>query len=219
MEKLCGKIYIREVCKSEFCGGTSMETIYEKYMALPIDKGLLCLEYGDIADPYFCYPVNAKPIGFEGCILYCFLPEYGEMVFACNPESCVDQNVYPLAANFEDFIRLILACGTANPLEQIVWMDKNKFEEHMANEEKILTDEQRTAAQQLQRALSLLPIENPFEYVKSIQKDFDGSKIQYSDEYYEVTGIENPKGTNTQDKHLVEFEPVVFEFNRKQDSD
>ena len=82
-----------------------------------------------------------------------------------------------------------------------------------------LTDEQRTAAQQLQRALSLLPIENPFEYVKSIQKDFDGSKIQYSDEYYEVTGIENPKGTNTQDKHLVEFEPVVFEFNRKQDSD
>ena len=145
-----------------------METIYEKYMALPIDKGLLCLEYGDIADPYFCYPVNAKPIGFEGCILYCFLPEYGEMVFACNPESCVDQNVYPLAANFEDFIRLILACGTANPLEQIVWMDKNKFEEHMANEEKILTDEQRTAAQQLQRALSLLPIENPFEYVKSI---------------------------------------------------
>ena len=182
-----------------------METIYEKYMALPIDKGLLCLEYGDIADPYFCYPVNAKPIGFEGCILYCFLPEYGEMVFACNPESCVDQNVYPLAANFEDFIRLILACGTANPLEQIVWMDKNKFEEHMANEEKILTDEQRTAAQQLQRALSLLPIENPFEYVKSIQKDFDGSKIQYSDEYYEVTGIENPKGTNTQDKHLVEL--------------
>ena len=45
-----------------------METIYEKYMALPIDKGLLCLENGDITEPYFCYPVNAKPIGFEGCI-------------------------------------------------------------------------------------------------------------------------------------------------------
>ena len=153
-----------------------METIYEKYMALPIDKGLLCLENGDITEPYFCYPVNAKPIGFEGCILYCFLPEYGEMVFACNPESCADQNVYPLAATFEDFIRLILACGTANPVEQIVWMDKNKFEEHMASEEKTLTDEQKVAVQQLQRELSLLPIENPFEYVKSIQKDFDGSK-------------------------------------------
>ena len=29
-----------------------METIYEKYMALPIDKGLLCLENGDITEPY-----------------------------------------------------------------------------------------------------------------------------------------------------------------------
>ena len=66
-------------------------------------------------------------------------------------------------------------------------------QKHMASEEKTLTDEQKVAVQQLQRELSLLPIENPFEYVKSIQKDFDGSKIQYSDEYYEVTGIENPK--------------------------
>ena len=101
-----------------------MKTIYEKYMASPIDKELLCLEHGEITEPYFCYPVNAEPIGFEGCILYCFLPEYGEMVFACDPESCADRNVYPLAKNFEDFLRLILACGTADPVEQIVWMDK-----------------------------------------------------------------------------------------------
>ena len=194
-----------------------MKTIYEKYMSLPIDKGLLCLEHGDITTPYFCYPVNAKPIGFEGCILYCFLPEYGEMVFACNPESCADQNVYPLAATFKDFIRLILACGTVNPVEQIVWMDKNKFEEHMASEAKILTNEQKIAVQQLQRELSLLPMENPFEYVKEIQKNFDGSKIQYSDEYYEVAGMENPKRVDTQDEHLFEFEPVVFEIDCKED--
>lgn len=174
-------------------GDIFMKTAYEKYMALSINKGLLDLEPGDMTSPYFCYPVNAEPIGFEGCILYCFLPEYGDMVFACNPESCADRCVYPLAANFEDFIRLILACGTVNPVEQIVWMDKRKFEEHMADEEKILTDEQRAAAQQLQRELGLPPMENPFEYVKTIQKNFDGSKIQFSDEYYEVTGIENPR--------------------------
>ena len=194
-----------------------METIYETYLSLPIDKGLLCLAHGDITAPYFCYPVNAKPIGFEGCILYCFLPEYGEMVFACNPESCAAQNVYPLAATFEDFIRLILVCGTANPVEQIVWMDKNKFEKHMASEAKILTNEQKNAVQQLQRAFDLSPMENPFEYVKGIQKDFDGSKIQYSDEYYEVTGIENPKRADSQEAHVFEFEPVVFEIDCKAD--
>ena len=43
-----------------------METIYEKYMALPIDKGLLCLENGDITEPYFCYPV-AGGTGSASC--------------------------------------------------------------------------------------------------------------------------------------------------------
>ena len=159
-----------------------MSAAYEKYMALPIDKGLLCLKQEDIATPYFCYPVNAEPIGFEGCILYCFLPEYGEMVFACNPESCTDRYVYPLAANFEDFVRLVLACGTANPVEQIVWMSREQFDEHIANEKMILTEEQKAAGNLLQQRLGLSPMETPFEYVKSIQKDFDDSKIQYSDE-------------------------------------
>ena len=194
-----------------------MKTIYEKYMASPIDKELLCLEHGEITEPYFCYPVNAEPIGFEGCILYCFLPEYGEMVFACDPESCADRNVYPLAKNFEDFLRLILACGTADPVEQIVWMDKRRFEEHMEHEEKILTQEQRAAVQQLQREMGLLPMETPFEYVKAIQKDFDESKIQYSDEYYEVTGREAPKETDTPNKTLLEFQTVTVEVRGQND--
>ena len=96
-------------------------------------------------------------------------------------------------------------------------MDKNKFKEHMASEVKILTNEQKNAVQQLQRALGLFPMENPFEYVKGIQKDFDGSKIQYSDEYYEVTGIENPKRADSQNAHVFEFEPVVFEIDCKED--
>ena len=58
----------------------------------------------------------------------------------------------------------------------------------------ILTEEQEAARNLLQQRLGLLPMENPFEYVKSVQKGFDDSRMQYSDEYYDVTGIENPKG-------------------------
>lgn len=119
--------------------------------------------------------------------------------------------------NFEDFLRLILACGTADPVEQIVWMDKRQFEEHMEHEEKILTQEQRAAVQQLQREMGLLPIETPFEYVKAIQKDFDDSKIQYSDEYYEVTGREAPKETDTPNKTLLEFQTVTVEVRGQND--
>ena len=74
-----------------------MDALFLQFQQLPIDKSLISLEPGSIEFPYFCYPVNAVPIGFEGSILYCFLPEYGEMVFAANPESCVDSCVYPLA--------------------------------------------------------------------------------------------------------------------------
>ncbi len=64
-----------------------METLYENDLALPIDKGLLCLEQEDPSGPYFCYPANAQPIGFEGAIMYCFLPEYGEMVLPATPKT------------------------------------------------------------------------------------------------------------------------------------
>ena len=101
--------------------------LFSKYRALNIDGRLISLAYEERAEPYFCYPVNARVIGFEGCILYCFLPEYGDMVYASNPESCADKNVYPLAADFKDFMRLILACGSANPVEQIVWMNNSSL--------------------------------------------------------------------------------------------
>ena len=51
----------------------------------------------------------------------------------------------------------------------------------------------KDAVQQLQRASVCSPMENPFRLRRGNPKDFDGSKIQYSDEYLRVTGIENPK--------------------------
>lgn len=65
-----------------------MSAQFEKYRSLPIDGALLSLEWRDrLSEPYFCYSINALPIGFEGCILYCFIDGYGDMVFASNPES------------------------------------------------------------------------------------------------------------------------------------
>ena len=167
-----------------------MDTMFAQFQKLPIDTSLLSLESGSIEFPYFCCPVNAVPIGFEGGILYCFLPEYGEMVFAADPETCADSCVYPLAQNFSDFLRLILACGSANPMEQIAWMSRERFEDHLRAERAIQTEEQKAALEQLQSTFNLTPMENPFSYVKTLQQAFDGSKIQYSDEYYDCTGLE-----------------------------
>lgn len=179
--------------------------LFEKYKKLNINGELISLEYREIGDPYFCYPINAKVIGFEGAILYCFLPEYGDMVFAVNPESFADMYVYPIASNFEDFIRLILACGSANPAEQVIWMNKEQFNEHLTDEKQRETKQQREILSLLQSEFSLTPMINPFEYVKALQKDFDYSKIRYSDEYYDLISGNNAN---------FEFEPVFIEIKK-----
>lgn len=188
---------------------------FQKFRKLDINAALISLEYSEIGFPYFCYPINAKVIGFEGSILYCFLPEYGETVFAANPESCADKYVYPLAENFEYFLSLILACGTANPIEQIIWMNKEQFEEHMREEAEHQTDEQRYILNLIQKEFGLTPMAKPFEYVKAIQRDFDDSRIQYSEEYYDVLGIENPQAdSDSANINSFEFETVEFKIKK-----
>ena len=44
-----------------------MDALFAQFQKLPIDKSLISLEPGSIEVSYFCYPVNAVPIGFEGC--------------------------------------------------------------------------------------------------------------------------------------------------------
>lgn len=149
---------------------------------------LLSLESTEYMYPYWCYPVNSQPIGLEGCILYCFIEGYVDMVFACNPESCVDDNVYPLAETFEDFLRLIITCGSANPIEQAGWMSREKFDEHVADENNSMTEEHRETIMVLKDIFNLKSVDNPYDYVKAVQKDFDYSRIVFSDEYHEITG-------------------------------
>lgn len=169
-----------------------MKTLYERYKALKINENgsLICLEQVEEVYPYFCYPTNAKAIGFEGSIMYCFIESYGEMVFACNPDTCADTYVYPLARNFEDFLKLILACGSTNPIEQIVWMSREQFEKHIQEELEIRTKEQAALLFHLETELGISPMDNPYDYVKEVQTSFINSGIQYSDEYYDVLGLE-----------------------------
>lgn len=122
--------------------------------------------------------------------MYCFIEPYGDMVFACNPDTCADAFVYPLASTFEDFLGLILTCGSANPIEQIVWMDKNRFTEHLKDEEANRTEEQKSVISYLKKELGSIPIDNPYDYVKELQFRFDNRWIEYGDEYYDVLGIE-----------------------------
>ena len=189
-------------------------TMYEKYCQLDIDGRWIGLEKSDMCVEYFCTPLNAIVIGWENSIHYCFIKGYRDMVFAVNPETCVDKYVYPLAANFKEFLRLILACGSTTAVEQIIGWSKKQFEEFLLSDNNKIFPEQAKVLKIVAEELKLQPMEKPYEYVKAVQELFDDGKIKYSNEYYDVLGLERPDGSESENQ-LVTFGEVRFSVVKK----
>lgn len=184
-------------------------TDFQKYEKLGLDGSWINLEKGAVRGGCFCTPKGARVIGWENGIHYCFIRGYGQMVFAVNPESCVEENVYPLAVDFRDFLRLLLSCGTTTAIEQIVWWTKAQFQSFLAEDE---TPPERTAVlEQIRQAFRLEPMEEPYEYVRALQAGFDRSKLRYTDEFYQITGRARPDGAFVEGPGF-EFPPVTFTF-------
>lgn len=160
-------------------------TLYKKFKRLGIDFSQLGLEPGDTRSDYFCTPKGAEVIGWAGVdgIHCCFVKGFGETVFAVNPSNLPGDYVHPLARSFEDFLRLILACGL-DAAEQAWMWNRGEFDAFL--ETYPPTPEQRAALDGLQDSLGLTPMEDPYGYIKGVQSGFDYGKIPYSKEYYEL---------------------------------
>lgn len=191
-------------------------TIYERFRQLPIDPRWIGLERGEMNPQYFCTPSGAQIIGWENSIHYCFLPGYGEMVFAVNPESCADAFVYPLAKDFSDFLRLILACGSTTAAEQIILWDRESFESFLHSDDNAILPQQEQVLDVIREQLRLLPMADPFACVKALQAQYsDLSLIRYSDEYYDTLGLPRPDGTQPE-ADCMSFGTVEFRFEREE---
>lgn len=186
-------------------------TMYEKYCRLDTDGRWIGLEKRAGTSEYFCTPAGSKTIGWENSIQYCFIGGHRDMVFAVNPESCADRYVYPLAANFRDFLRLILACGSTTAIEQIIVWSKEQFERFVAGENNAPAPERQKALDTIRKSLGLEPMEEPYEYVRAVQADFDagGGELRYSAAYYDALGLEPPPGMRHGGR-LLEFPPVAI---------
>ncbi len=168
-------------------------TLYQKFKKLDIDFSQLGLEPGDTCGDYFCDPVGAEVIGWAGVdgIHCCFIEGFGEMVFAVNPSNLPGDYVHPLARSFEDFLRLILACGL-DAAEQAWMWNRGEFDGFM--ETYPPGPEQQVLLDGLRAGLGLTPMDDPYEYIKEVQSDFDYGKIPYSKEYYELMPEPEPAG-------------------------
>ena len=159
--------------------------MYKKFCDLNINLSAVGLMPGDSKGGYFCTPKGAKVIGWAGVdgIHYCFIKGFGDMVFAVDPMSTAGNYVHPLSRNFEDFLRLILACGDLAAVQQIYAWEKENFDAFLKDNP--VTKEQQALLDFMKEKLSLTPMEEPFYDVKTLQAAFDYEALPFKREYYE----------------------------------
>lgn len=164
-----------------------MDQTYQQFLKLNIDTAPLGMIPDTDETTYFCTPIGASIIGSAGVdgIHFCFIQGFENTVFAVSPDNLYPEFVHPLAENFADFLRLLLACGNTAALEQ-AWMWNQAQFDHFLQKNPI-TAEQKEILDKLSENLSLSAMEQPWQYIKELQSTFDYSKIPYSKEFYDLT--------------------------------
>ena len=173
----------------------------KRFQALDIDFSAIGLEWGGQFCDYFCTPIEAEPVGAIGCdgVHFILLPG-DERVFCVDPAMGEEGKfVLPAAGDFREFLSFVVFCRDANPLSQIWWMDEARFRQLLREDaertwpgcEEYFT-RNNAALSAITREFALAPAD-PFEKVKALQASFDPSVLHFSDEYYDVLGLERPE--------------------------
>ena len=153
---------------------------YEQYLNSEIDFSQVGLNRGNTESIYLCTPEGAKVIGWTGVdgIHYCFIEGFQE-VFSVNPMAAEGENVHPVARNFSDFLRLLLACKNEAAIEQAHGWDREQFEKFLT--ENPASAEQEAVLKAIEEEFSLSPMEDSFSYIKGLQAGFDYRRIPYKE--------------------------------------
>ena len=164
-----------------------MDKTFEKFLRSGIDLSLIGIERREDNASYFCTPKGASIFGWAGVdgIHYCFVRGFGGMVFAVSPMNSAQDFVHPIARDFADFLRLLLACGDAAALEQAWMWNEAQFAAFL--QENPPTREQKAVLEEIAKRFALSPLEHPWKYIKDLQASFDYAKIKYTDDYYDLT--------------------------------
>ena len=171
----------------------------KRFFALEINFSSIGLEQVGEMEPCFCTPVGSEWVGSIGCdgISFVLLPG-DERVFCVDPAMGEPGSyVLPVAKDFRTFLSYILFCRNTNPISQIWWMDEKRFRQLLAEDAqeswpgcKEYFAEQEQAMEKIKNTFGVVPTD-PYAPVKEIQRDFDPGSLVFSDEYYDVLGLEH----------------------------
>ena len=163
--------------------------VLNSYLRSKLDLSHIGFQRGEKESGYFCTPVLSKVIGWAGVdgIHFCTTKGFEEMIFAVSPANCPGEYVHPVTRNFEDFLRLLLACNDTAAIEQCWFMDREVFEDFVACNSP--TEEGKKCLDAIQKKYKLTPMEDPFGYIHELQDGFDYDSLQFPPEYYELVDV------------------------------
>ena len=122
-------------------------------------------------------------------------------VFCVNPENFGGHLVYPIARSFADFLSLLLAVGHTNSLQQVIGWKREEFERFLRQQEEvdyISSPQVQQVLKTITEEIGVVPQPDPFGYIKRLQEEFPYEKIVFSNDYYDILGLERPDGTTSE---------------------
>lgn len=169
------------------------------FHGLKIDFDSIGLDWGGEFVSYFCTPPGAEEVGSIGCdgIQFVILPG-DEKVYCVDPSmGDVGTYVLPVGGDLREFLSFLLYCHDANPLSQIYYLTKEQFRNFAADEAEAresgeldaLFAAKDAALNVIAETFDITPAA-PYEKIKAMQAAFDPGVLRFSDEYYDVLGIE-----------------------------
>ena len=172
-----------------------------RFRALDIDfESIGLLQDGGDDFAYFCTPLGAEFVGRIGCdgVHFILLPG-DERVFCVDPAMGEEgKYVLPVGKDFREFLSFMLYGRDASPLSQIWWMDEARFRQLLKEDaenswpgSEEFNAKKDAALDTIVKEFGITPVD-PFEKVKALQAAFDPSGLNWSDEYYDVLGLERP---------------------------
>lgn len=169
------------------------------FRALDIDfESIGLLQDGAEDFAYFCTPVGAEYVGRIGCdgVHFVLLP--GDEAVYCVDPGMGEPGTYvlPVGRDFLEFLSFLLFCRDASPLSQIYWLTEERFREFEAEDtaanwpgSEDFFARKDAACAAIGAAFGVAPAD-PYGKVRAMQAAFDPGVLKFSDEYYDLLGIE-----------------------------
>ena len=170
------------------------------FQSLEVDHSAIGLEPAGAESACFCTPVGAEVFAGLGCdgVHFVLLPG-DERVFCVEP-SLGEPGTYvlPVGEDFRAFLSYVLWCRDANPLSQLAFFPEETFRNLLSEEAgrswegmEDLRRRKEAALARVAEAFALEPAD-PWERVRTLQGAFDPACLCFSEEYYDVLGLEGP---------------------------